>query len=137
MNKIFVDTNIIIDLLQKRESFYKDAQQLFTLADNKQVKLYISALSIANTHYILSKHLKEDARIVLLKFKSLVEILPLNDTVITTSLNSNFIDFEDSIQYQTAIENFMDCIITRNKKDFTNAKIPILTANEYLNNYNL
>ena len=55
MEHVFVDTNIVIDLLQKRENFYKEAQELFTKADRKKLKLYISALTFANTYYILSK----------------------------------------------------------------------------------
>ena len=55
-----------------------------------------------------------------------------NDKILTLSLASNFPDFEDAIQYYTALENEIECIITRNKKDFINASIPLLTAKEYL-----
>lgn len=79
MTKIFVYTNIVLDLLQKLEDYYEDAQQLFTHAENKQAELYISALTIANTHYILYKYLKMEARKVLSKFKSLVEVLPIRN----------------------------------------------------------
>ena len=58
MEKIFLDTNIVLDLLEKREEFYKEAQELFTLGDKKKVTLYVSALTIANVHYLLFKHLK-------------------------------------------------------------------------------
>lgn len=133
MTKIFVDTNIVLDLLQKREGFYEAAQQLFTLADNKEVELYISALTIANIHYILFKHLKMEARKVLSTFKGLVEVLPINIHIISLSLVSDFPDFEDAIQYYTAIKNGIGLIITRNKKDFNQSNIPVLTATEYLN----
>ena len=132
MTKVFVDTNIVLDLLQKREGFCEEAQQLFTLADTKQVALYVSALTLANTHYILFKHLKMETRNVLSKFKVLVNVLPTNDKILTLSLASNFPDFEDAIQYYTAIENEIECIITRNKKDFIHSTIPVLTAKEYL-----
>jgi predicted nucleic acid-binding protein len=132
MKTIFVDTNIVLDLLQKRENFYEDAQKIFTLADTKQVKLYVSALTIANTHYLLYKHLKIEARTVLLKFKILVDILPVDDNVLTLALNSNFTDFEDAIQYYTALENNIEIILTRNKKDFKNSIISVLTPKEYL-----
>jgi predicted nucleic acid-binding protein len=132
MTKVFVDTNIVLDLLQKRVGFYEEAQQLFTLADAKEVELYVSALTIANTHYILSKYLKMEARKVLSKFKVLVEVLPTNDKILSLSLRSDFPDFEDAIQYYTAIENEIGFIITRNKKDFIQSTIPVLTAREYL-----
>lgn len=133
MKKIFIDTNIVLDLLEKRENFYQEAQELFTLSDNKNVKLYVSALTLANTHYLLFKHLKMEVRKVIARFKILVEVLPLSDKILELALISNFQDFEDAIQYYTAIENDMDLIITRNKKDFKNITIPVFTAKEFLN----
>jgi len=134
MEKLLIDTNIIIDLLAKREFFYRDAQELFTLADEKNIALFISALSLANTHYVLSKHQNAiEVRKTLIKFKVLIKVLPLEDKIINLALVSNFIDFEDAIQYHTALDNDLDIIITRNKKDFKNSDIPIFTAKEYLN----
>ena len=133
MEKLLIDTNIIIDLLAKRENFYEEAQELFTFADEKKVLLYISALSFANTHYILSKDLKADeARKILIKFKTLVTILPLECKILDLALASDFEDFEDAIQYYTALDNNLSMIITRNKKDFRKSKLPVLTAKEYL-----
>lgn len=133
MEKVFVDTNIVLDLLEKREVFYQEAQDLFTRADRKQVKLYVSALTIANVHYLLYRNLKMEARKVLAKLKVLVEVLPLDNKILDLSLVSDFVDFEDAVQYYTAIENDVSVIITRNKKDFKNSRLPILTAREYLN----
>lgn len=134
MDKIFVDTNIVIDLLQKRVDFFEEAQELFTLADKKKVKLFISSLTIANTHFLLSKYYNSiDARKILAKFKVLVEVLPLDNKIIELALSSDFKDFEDAIQFYTAIENNTNIIITRNKKDFKKQNIPILTAKEYIN----
>ena len=134
MRNLLVDTNIVVDLLAKREPFYRDAQELFTLADEKKVTLSISALTFANTHYLLCKELSADnVRKVLIKFKILVKILPLEDKTLELALASDFTDFEDAIQYYTAIENKQHIIITRNKKDFKTAKLPVLTAKEYIN----
>ncbi|MBP6578216.1 MAG: PIN domain-containing protein [Chryseobacterium sp.] len=133
MEKVFIDTNIIIDLLAKREPFYKDAQDLFTLSDKKEIHLCISSLSFANAYYSIAKHHKEvDAKKYLAKFKVLVTVLALEDKAIELALASEFNDFEDGLQYFTAMDNDADIIITRNKKDFKNAKIPVLTAGEYL-----
>lgn len=133
MDKILVDTNIVLDLLAKRELFYKEAQELFTLSDKKKVKLYVSSLTFANTFYILSQKLKKkDARKILRKFKILVNVLPMDDKIIELSLDSEFKDFEDAIQYYTAIENDIKIIITRNLKDFKLSKIPVLKARNYL-----
>lgn len=133
MKKILVDTNIVIDLLSKREAFYQEAQELFTLADQKKVLLYVSSLTIANTHYLLSSSYKiADARKILIKFKILVNVLPMDDKILELALVSDFNDFEDAIQYHTALENNIDVILTRNKKDFKNSILPVLNAKEFL-----
>ena len=134
MRRILIDTNIVIDLLSKRKDFYDDAANLFSLADKKELKLTISSLTFANTNYILTK-LKsaKEAREILRKFKVLVELLSLDDKITELALSDeSFPDFEDGLQYYSAIENEIDIIITRNKKDFKNSKLPILTAKEYL-----
>ena len=133
MDRLLVDTNIVLDLLAKRKEFVLEAQELFTLSDKKELKLYVSSLTFANTFYILSQKLKlNNARKILTKFKVLVEILPMDDKIIDLSLESDFKDFEDAIQYNTAIENEINIIITRNLKDFKTSKIPTLTAKGYL-----
>src|SRR5690554_3417093 len=133
METVFVDTNIIIDLLARREPFYKDAQDLFTLSDKKEIHLCISSLSFANAYYSIIRHHKEvDAKKYLAKFKVLVAIFPLEDKAIELALASDFEDFEDGLQYFVAMDNGADIIITRNKKDFKNSKIPVMTAGEYM-----
>jgi len=133
MDRLLVDTNIVIDLFAKREKFLTEAQELFTLSDKKEVKLYVSSLTFANTHYILSQSLKiDDSRKILRKFKVLVEVLPMDDKIIDLSLDSDFKDFEDAIQYYTALENNLELILTRNLKDFKLSRIPVLTAKDYL-----
>ena len=133
MDKILVDTNIILDLLAKRALFFAEAQQLFTLADKNKVKLYVSSLTIANTYYVLSQSLKiQDARKIIRKFKILVSVLAVDEKIIDLALDSEFIDFEDAIQYYAAAENGVDLIITRNLKDFKPSIIPVLTAKDYL-----
>ncbi|MEA2042517.1 MAG: PIN domain-containing protein [Bacteroidota bacterium] len=134
MSRLLIDTNIVIDLLSKREKFYDEAADLFSRADKKELELTISSLTFANTNYILTK-LKsaKEAREILRKFKVLVELLSLDDKITELALSdSNFPDFEDGLQYYSAIENQIDVIITRNKKDFKNSKIPVLTAKEFL-----
>lgn len=134
MIKLLIDTNIVIDLLSKRDEFYDEAADLFSRADKKKLKLTISSLTFANINYILSK-LKspKEAKEILRKFKVLVELLNLDDKITELALSDDdFSDFEDGLQYYSAIENNIDIIITRNKKDFKNSKLPVLTAKEFL-----
>lgn len=134
MDKVLIDTNIVIDLLAKREGFYDEAAELFSLSDKKELNLTVSSLTFANTSYVLSKQKSaKEAREILRKFKVLVEILNLDDKIIELALSDEeFSEFEDGLQYYSAIENNVDIILTRNKKDFKNSKIPVLTAKEYL-----
>ena len=133
MKKLFLDTNIILDLLANRMPFYTEAAELFSLADKKEIKLSISSLCLADTHYILSKQNPDlEVRKILRKFKVLVNVLPLDDKIADLALNSEFRDFEDAIQYYTAIENDQDILITRNQQDFRDSKVPIMTAGEFI-----
>lgn len=136
MKNLLIDTNIVLDLLAKRQTFYESAAELFSLADKKKIKLFTSSISIINTNYILAKSLSEkEAREILRKFRILVKILSCDEKIIDLGLNSHFKDYEDSVQYFTATENNIDCIITRNLKDFKGSKIPVMTAGEFLKLY--
>ena len=132
--KVFVDTNVIIDLLAKRDPFYHESLQLFSLADSNQIELIVSTLSLVNTHYILNDVMKlKDARSIIRKFKVLVESFSLSDKVLDLALNDlNFKDFEDGIQYYTALESKANSIITRNLKDFKHSKVPVMGPKEFL-----
>ncbi|MBN2745116.1 MAG: PIN domain-containing protein [Bacteroidales bacterium] len=134
MKRIFVDTNIVIDLLSRREPFFEEAAELFSLADKKRVELSVSSLTFANTGYVLLQQMDSiKAKSVLRKLKLILKILPLDDKIIGLALNDdNFSDFEDGLQYFTAIEHEQEVIITRNLKDFKNSKIPTVTAKQFI-----
>ena len=132
--RVFVDTDIIYDLLAKRDPFYLAAAQLFTLADEGKVQIYISALSLANLHYLISKQrTEEEAKEILRKFKVLVHVAPLNDKIIDLALNSEFSDFEDAIQYYSALQNEIVVLLTRNLKNYKKTHITVLTAQDFIN----
>ena len=134
MKKIFIDTNIVIDLLSRREPFFEEAAELFSLADKKQVELSVSSLTIANTSYALLRQMDSNkAKSVLRKLRLILKILPLDDKIIGLALNDEtFSDFEDGLQYFTAIEDEQELIITRNLKDFKNSKLPTMTAKQFI-----
>jgi predicted nucleic acid-binding protein len=137
VKRLFIDTNIVIDLLAKREPFYDEAARLFTLADKKKIRLSVSALTFANTNYILLQSKKPDeAKLILRKLKLIVQVLSLDEKIVALSLNdSYFNDYEDALQYYTALENGAEAIITRNLKDFQKAKLPVMTAGQFLKGF--
>ena len=133
MQKIFLDTNIVIDFLGEREGFYKPAAKIMTLADQKKIKILTSPSSISNIYYLLSKY--ENTKIALdkiRKFKVLCSISMMDDEVVEKAINSDFKDFEDAMQYFSALASHCDLIVTRNEKDFKNAMIPVMNGESYL-----
>lgn len=134
MKRIFVDTNIVIDLLSRREPFYEESAILFSLADRKEIELAVSSLTIANTSYALLRQMDSNkSKSILRNLRLIVKILPLNDKIVGLALNDEtFSDFEDGLQYFTAIDNGQELIITRNLKDFKNSKLPTMTARQFI-----
>lgn len=136
--RIFLDTNVILDLLGEREPFYLATAKLASLADNNLITLVASPISFTTVSYILSKF--ETSKVVrekLRKFKILCEICSLDEHIIEKGLNSSFKDFEDSLQYFSAVSANCDIIITRNAKDFKSSLLPVMNVEEYLKSYKL
>jgi len=134
MKIVFVDTNILIDLLAERPPFSKFAIDLFSLAELNKVKLYTSSHSFATTHYLLKKHMAEkDLRDVLFSLLDLIDLIAIDLDIIKKSLLSKHKDFEDAIQIFAArsIHN-LDFIVTRNLKDFKNTGVTVLPPDELL-----
>ena len=123
---------IIIWMLDKREPFCYDAVRLFTMAYNKKVQLLVSPMTYATASFLLRKHGTEEVRRLLNNFRLLSRVTTANERTVDESLVSQFADFEDALQYYSALTAKAEAIITRNKKDFANSKIPVMTAGEYL-----
>lgn len=133
MDKIFIDTDIILDLIQKREPFYNDAVKLFSLVEEKQITGYVSSLIFANLYYMLRKaDSKTFAVQTLVRLKALVRVLAIDEKIIELALSSGFKDFEDAIQYYAALGAKLKYLITRNKADYRESGIIVCTAREYL-----
>ncbi len=132
MIKLFVDTNVILDVLLKRK-FEEESLKILALAANKNYKLSVSALSYLNIHYQLKKRFSErECRILIEKTKVNLNTVDLIDRNLNIASTSDFKDFEDAVQYQSALYVKADYIITRNQKDFERSKIPVRTPTEFL-----
>lgn len=130
---MFLDSDIILDLLAKREPHFIHAAKLFTLIDRKKIKAFTSPIVFANLHYLLKKESSNNTALKnLRKLKTMLTILPVDERVIDQSLNSEFKDFEDAIQYFTAVNNGIDLIVTRNIADYKKSEIAVATAEDFL-----
>ncbi|OXG07768.1 putative nucleic acid-binding protein [Flavobacterium araucananum] len=130
---LFLDTNVLIDLIDKREPFFNDIAVIATMAENKELKLAASSLSFVNIVYVVSKSVEEKTVLeALKKLRIICDVSTIDEIVIDKSLISKFDDFEDAVQYFSALHHKCEFIITRNKKDFKNSEIPVLTPSEFL-----
>lgn len=133
MIKLYIDSDIILDLLLKRYNYYNNAAELMTKIDKRKYKGYTTPLVIANIHYIMTKFGGKKKSIKnIRKLRKLISILSIDEKIVDEALLSDNTDFEDAIQYITSEKNNIDFIITRNKGDFKNSKLPVLNAEEFL-----
>lgn len=133
--KLLIDTNIILDFLQKREPYYEDASAIFQLSVDNEVIECVTASSITDIYYLVNKEFK-DAKKTKECIQDLLELITILDVTnkdIQDAIRSEWKDFEDSLQYIVALHNSVDAIITRNTKDFSESSIPIYSPKEFLN----
>ena len=133
MNKVFVDTDVVLDLLAARIPHFHFSAVLFTFAEMKKLELCTTPLILANTFYILRKQLGNDsAKNAIRKLRILLHVIDSTESVIDKALNSDFSDFEDAIQYYTALEYQIPVILTRNIRDYKKADVIVQTPESYL-----
>lgn len=132
MKKVFLDSDIILDALLKRPEFELAAINLLALAAQSGIKAATSSIVFMNVHYFLDKFDRANKMKLLKTLRSIVDITEIGENEIDLALNSNFSDFEDAVQYYAAISAKADVIITRNVKDYKQASIPVLTAEQFL-----
>ena len=133
MIKVFFDTNIMIDVIGRREQFCKPSMQIMSLADRGLISVCVSVLSYATASFILGKYNKEmDIVSEFSKFMKITTATPVDSSMIDESLKSEFKDFEDAMQYFSAKHENVDYIITRNKKDFDVSDIPVYEPQEFV-----
>lgn len=129
MKQWFLDTNVLIDFLTGRQPFADAAASLFELARQHSVQLYAASLSFATVYYIVRQAETHERTLFLLaQLEKLVQILPVDATIIRAAINSEFRDFEDALQYFTArTVPLLDTIVTRNAKDFRAGSLLVLS----------
>ena len=134
MKGLFLDTNVIIDVLANRRPYVETSARLFDLSVKRKVTLYVSALSYSNIYYIIRKSVTHKQLLsILAGLESMTETLDVTGQIVGKSLLSDFKDFEDAIQYETARSNKkVDAIVTRDPKGFKGSELTVLTPDEAL-----
>ncbi len=133
MDKLYLDTNVILDYLQRRPG-REYIESLLKLADKEAIILVTSVLNFATIFYLERKVGYSTSQIIN-RFSSLNRvILPVDQTVKSyeSALQSGFSDFEDALQNFAAIESSCDYLITGNKKHFKKSVLQVLTSKEMI-----
>jgi len=134
MNKVLIDTNIIVDIATRREPFFEHSSKILELAIEEKIIAYVSASAVTDMFYILQKENGKNNTMQFLKeLFEYIDILEVDKTIIINALNSDWKDFEDAVQGHVATNNSLDIIITRNTKDFAKlANIQVLDPFHFL-----
>jgi len=130
---IFIDTNVILDVLLNRKDVVEESSSIWALCERNIVKGYISAISFNNTHYIINKvHSRKKADQAVRTMLETFEAVSLDKQILNKANDAGFKDFEDAIQYFSAIHCDADYLLTRNVKDFPQKDFPVLEPSEFL-----
>ena len=131
--KVLIDTNVIVDVALEREPFYAESDRILTLAEEAQIQGYVSASTFSDLYYIIRRDKGRDWTLEFLReLATFCQVATVDSSAISMALTSHFKDFEDAIQYSTAVVNHIDAIVTRNPRDFPVATPRIVTPNQLI-----
>ena len=133
MKKIFIDTNILLDVAMHRNDFFQQAAIVWADCELRKVQGFISAISLNNMHYVMRKHggsdtALENVRLIL----NIFTIVPLDESILRLAVDLPHKDFEDAIQTFSAVQAKADCIVTRDRQHFLNNYMPVISPAEYV-----
>lgn len=133
-----IDTCVIVDALQSREPFCKEAQSIFLLCANRQFEGFLTAKAITDIYYLAHRQTHSDkaTRDVLTKLCALFVLLDTTALDIRKAISAEISDFEDAVMVETAVRSGADCIVTRNTKDYAKAQIAVCTPEEFIQQIN-
>jgi predicted nucleic acid-binding protein len=134
MEKVLIDTDVILDFFFDRKPFSDDAAKILAMCEKKEINGNITAVILSNVYYLLRQSANHNKVIESLNtLMSIIDIVNIDKKTVMNALNSNFKDFEDALQnYAAEADNEIRIIVTRNIKDFKNSKLGVLTPENYL-----
>jgi predicted nucleic acid-binding protein len=130
---ILIDLNILLDVLQKREPFYSASANLLAAVETVRVDGYVAAHSLTTLFYLIKKDRGiADAKALITNLLQFIKVAPVDQTTIEQALNLNYPDFEDAVQMMCAVQCKVNCLVTRNIKDYQPALLPVMQPVDYL-----
>ena len=134
--KVFIDTNVFLDYILSRQVGFVEANEIFMLSANYEIDLILSDLTLANVRYVTRRDFSNELFYEVINgMRDLFEIAPVGPHAVDRALMLRANDFEDALQYFSAIQSGTDCIVTRNVKDFALSEIEVLTPSDFLAKY--
>jgi len=134
MKKILLDTDVILDFLLDRKPFSDYTLQVLLKCENKELQAFVTPVIVANTYYLLRQKASHVYVIEQLKrLLTIISVLSMDQRQVMSALDSKFTDFEDALQYFSALQHTkIEAILTRNTKDFKLSELPVFTPKEFL-----
>ena len=131
--KVFIDTNVLLDVLARREPFYADAARIWSLAERGKIEALVSAISYNNVYYVVRRaSSRKSAGKALRLIRDVFTPVPLSVQILSQAIDADFEDFEDAIQFYSALHAEADCLITRDADHFPAEDLPVLAPAAFL-----
>lgn len=131
--KLFIDTNVVLDVLAQREPWFADSARLLAHIEQGGASGHIAAHTLTTLHYLLARHLgQQKTAAVLIELTTLIRVEPVDHQILQQALALGWRDFEDAVQAVTATQCQADYLVTRNPRDFKQSLVPVITPSEYL-----
>ena len=134
IHKVFIDSDVLLDVLAKREPFYTDSAEVLSLAENHLIEAYTTPVVIAYLYFLLTKLATKNIALKgITRLRAMLKILNLNQNHVDKAISSKFTDFEDALQYYASLDGDIDYILTRNTLHYKSSEISVYTPTEFLN----
>jgi len=131
--RVLLDTDVVLDFVLERTPYVEAAAQLLEFHAKERYQGFISSITPINVFYVGRKAVgAEKARLSIADLLATLEVCPVTQATLISALDSSFSDYEDAVQYSSAVASGLDAIITRNVRDYKNATLPVFTPAEFL-----
>ncbi len=136
--KVFIDTNVLLDVLAERKGFHIDAMRVWTLVESGRIEAHVAAISFSNCCYIVQKYAgRRSAEKAVRLLRDVFKPVDLTAQILNQAIDAGFADFEDAVQFHSALHTKAGCIITRNPDHFPRTPLSVLSPAEFLAAYSL